>query len=335
MEPRKYSFYVYLGLIIFLAILAILIIRPFFTTVVFAAVFAYWLAPLHQRLAKYIRPMPSAIIISVLLFIVLLSIMQYGLFVFLREVGNISNALSNVSVSDVIAKLFNKEIMSTFTVKSILSNIAATFTSKATSLLYEIPAFIISFLTFVLTFFYLLLDGPKISTWLKKNIPFPKDKRKKMVASMRGYMNAFLKAHIIIGILQGIICAIGFYIFGLGEYVLIGALAAALLSVLPIIGPYILYVPTGIIIALQGHTGLGVGLIIYGLAFGSLLDYVVRPEITGKYASMHPLAVLLGVLGGIAVFGLVGVFIGPIVLGLCMTIMETLTDYRIPKIIRK
>jgi len=148
-------------------------------------------------------------------------------------------------------------------------------------------------------------------------------------------MNAFLKAHIIIGILQGIICAIGFYIFGLSEYVLIGALAAALLSILPIIGPYILYVPVGIIVVLQGHTGLGAGLIIYGLAFGSLLDYVVRPEIVGKYASMHPLAVLLGVLGGLAVFGIVGVFVGPIVLGLCVTVIESLSDYRISSLINK
>jgi len=335
MEPQKYSAYVYLGLIIFLAILAILIVRPFFTTIVFAAVFAYWLLPVHERLSKHIRRMPSAIILSVLLFVVLLAIIQYGLFVFIREVGNISAALRDVSVSDVIAGLFNKELMSSYTVKSILSKLAATFTSKASSLLYEIPSFIVSFLTFILTFFYLLLDGPKIAAWLKKNIPFPKDKRQKMVASMRGYMNAFLKAHIIIGILQGIVCAIGFYIFGLNEYVLIGALAAALLSILPIIGPYILYVPVGVIVALQGHTGMGAGLIIYGLAFGSLLDYVVRPEITGKYASMHPLAVLLGVLGGLAVFGLVGVFIGPIVLGLCVTIIESLSEYRIPGVGKK
>jgi len=328
MEWQRYSFYVYLGLTIVLAVLAVLIVRPFFTTVAFAAVFAYWLYPLHRRLSKYIKETPSAVFLSVLLFMVLMAIIQYGLFVFVREIIAMSKTLGTLNVFDGSVSLLGKDLLSSNTVQSLISDVASTFSSKATALLYSIPSLIISFFAFILTFFYFLKDGPRIGMWIKNNIPFPKEKRSKMLRSAKGYMDAFLKAQIVIGLLQGLICALGFFLFGLSDYILIGSLTAALLSVLPIVGPYILYVPVGVIMALQGNAASGIGLMIFGLATGSFLDYIIRPQLTGKYASMHPLAVLIGVLGGMVVFGLVGVFIGPIVLGLCVTIIEGLSKGR-------
>jgi len=328
MELHKYSTYVYFAFILILAVLAVLIVQPFFTTVAFAAVFAYWLTPLHRRLSKKIREFPSALILSILLFIVLLSIVQYGIFMLVKEAANAAELLGKADVAAMFTNLFGGTLLAASTVKSIFGRVAVMFTTQATELLYSIPSMIVSFLAFILAFFYLLLDGPKIVAWIKKHIPFPKEVRVKLIASARSYMTAFLKAHIIIGVIQGLFCALGFYLFGLHDYILIAGLAAALLSVLPIIGPYILYVPVGLSMVVQGNAATGVGLIIYGILIGSILDYAVRPELTGRYASMHPLAVLIGVLGGLAVFGLVGVLIGPIVLGLCITIIESLSDYK-------
>jgi len=328
---ERYSLYVYFGFMILLAILAILIVKPFFTTIAFAAVFAYWLYPLHRRISKNIRTLPSALVLSGILFVTLLAIVQYGIFMFVKEAINAAEVLGTADASSIFVRIFGEKLLAASTIKSIFSRIAVTFTVRATEILYSIPSMIVSFFAFILAFFYFLLDGPRIVTWLKQNIPFPRDKRKIMIANTQNYMNAFLKAHVIIGLVQGLACALGFYLFGLHEYILIGSLAAALLSILPIIGPYLLYAPVSILLIAQGNAPAGVGLLIYGVAIGSILDYVIRPQLTGKYASMHPLAVLIGVLGGMVVFGLIGVLIGPIILGLSITVIEGLSEYRLAK----
>ena len=325
MDIHKYASYVYLAFIVLIAVLAIFVVRPFFTTIAFAAVFAYWLLPLHRRLSKIIKNMPSALVISISLFVVLLAIAQYGIFMLVKEAANAAEVLGTTDVGAAFTTVFGDKLLTASTFSAIFDKLAVTFTTKATELLYSIPSMIVGFFAFILTFFYFLLDGPKIVSWLKNHIPFPRETRKKIISSTREYMNAFLKAHIIIGLLQGLACAFGFFLFGLHSYILIGSLVAALLSILPIIGPYLLYVPIGLIIAVQGNVAGGIGLIIYGLAVGSFFDYVVRTELTGRYASIHPLAVLIGVLGGIVVFGLIGVIIGPIILGLCITIIESLS----------
>lgn len=329
MDVKKSSVYVYFGFVILLIVLAILILKPFFATIAFAAVFAYWLFPLHRRLSKRINDTISATLISAVLFLGLLALIQYGLFIFVREVVNLSGELSTLNMNSTLASFFGKDILSAYTTRTILNNVASTFASRATSLIYGLPTLIVSFFTFILAFFYFLKDGRRIGSWLKNNIPFPKDKRNKLLRGAKEYVDAFLKAQLVIGLLQGIVCALGFFLFGLNEYILVGSLAAALLSILPIVGPYILYVPIGAVLYLQGNYAVGIGILIYGLAIGSFLDYIIRPQLTGKYASMHPLSVLVGVLGGMVVFGLAGIFIGPIVLGLCITVIEGISEYRI------
>ena len=65
-----------------------------------------------------------------------------------------------------------------------------------------------------------------------------------------------------------------------------------------------------------------IGLLIFGLTLGSILDYIVRPQLTGKYANIHPFIILLGILGGIVAFGIVGIIIGPIVLSALIIVIR-------------
>lgn len=330
MEWKKYSTYVYLAFVSLLAIGAILIIRPFFTPIVLAIVFAYWLLPLHRKISKYFRETPSALIISISLFVLFLGLIQYGIFVFAKEIIHISEAIKTVDVSTLIPSLFGDKL-SEFAIGPVLSQISTAFASKATSIVYSVPGMVISFFAFLLTFYYLLMDADKIIAWLRNNIPFPVEQKTKMMKNIKNYMDAFLKTHIIISLVQGAVCALLFFMFGLTDYILVGSLAAAVLSMLPIIGPYILYVPLGIGLIAKGQVGYGIGLMGIGLAIGSFLDYVIRPHMTGRYASMHPLASLVGLLGGMAFFGVVGIFIGPIILGLCITVLENISEYQLTK----
>jgi len=323
---RNYSHYIYLAVVVILAVLAILILKSYLTALILGAIFAYWFTPLHRKLSGHIRPLPSAIVISVALFLVVMSVMQYGLYLLLRELNKVAGYFQSLDVSKAVYSIFGIEFKNALTLKSIGSKVVASITSDLSEIIYSLPLAIIGMFVFIMVFFYLLKDGERLYGWIKQHIPFPVEKRHHFVESIKNYADAFLKSELLIALTQGIVCAIGFYLFGLKDYMLLGGLAASLLSVLPIIGPYLLYTPVGVIIASQGNVTKGIGIIIYGLAIGSLLDYIVRPNLTGKYAKMHPLLVLIGILGGFEIFGVAGIFVGPIVLGICTTLIGTLGE---------
>lgn len=323
---RHYSHYVYLSVAAILVILAAFIAKSFLAAIVLGAIFAYWFSPIHNKLSKKIRELPSAIIIAVTLFATVVTVVQYGLYLLLRELSKIAVYIDRLEVGAAVSSFFGTELTKALTMKSMGHKIITSMTNDLSDIIYTLPSAVISLFVFIMVFFYLLKDGDRVYKWLKYNIPFPKDKRHQFVDSIKNYVDAFLKSELLVALAQGIVCAIGFYIFGLSDYILLGAIAATLFSVLPVIGPYLLYVPIGVILALRGNAATGIGLLIYGLSIGSLLDYIVRPNLTGKYAKMHPILVLVGILGGFNVFGVAGIFVGPIVLGICITLIEALGE---------
>jgi predicted PurR-regulated permease PerM len=126
---------------------------------------------------------------------------------------------------------------------------------------------------------------------------------------------------LIIGIMQGTICGIAFAVAGIEGPVFWGSVMAVM-SIVPAFGTAIIWFPALIILALTGNfIGVIVLAVLCGLIAGNL-DNIVRPRLVGKDTEMHDLFVLFGTLGGLAMFGLLGIIIGPIVAALFITIWE-------------
>ena len=136
---------------------------------------------------------------------------------------------------------------------------------------------------------------------------------------------ATIKGTLIIGIMQGAICGLAFALAGIEGPVFWGTVMAVM-SIIPAFGTAIIWVPALIVLALTGrfqrggHPG-----VLCGAVAGNL-DNVIRPRLVGKDTEMHDLFVLFGTLGGIAMFGLLGIIIGPIVAALFITVWEIYGD---------
>ena len=154
-------------------------------------------------------------------------------------------------------------------------------------------------------------------------MPFEANQRKRIIRNIQQYLNAFIHVQVVIGIVQGVLAAIGFWIFGL-PYPLLAGFAAGIFSILPIIGPYVLYVPVGIFTYASFGLTTALGIIIYGLTLGSIMDYLVRPFFYGKKVRMHPLVMFLGIFGGMKVMGFIGIIIGPIILSIAIALFKEL-----------
>lgn len=290
-------------------VLGVLLLRPFFTALIFAAVFAYLLRPLYLRMAKHISPRASATILTLSLVIGAVAAIAIGLNFMITEFSKAYLFITNLNIPIGVddSALFAGNI------KQVLSMGFMRILEETTGFLSRVPYMLVSLFIFFTSFFYFLIDGEKIIKSIKKHMPLKGERAKNMWKEIELYIHSFFYVWLIIAAVQGIVAAIGFYLFGLPYPLLIG-LTAAVLSIIPILGPYLIYVPAGFGLILTGNTSTGLGILAYGLIIGSVLDYFIRPYFSGKKAKIHPLIVLLGIFGGLTLIGLGGIIIGPILL---------------------
>jgi len=152
---------------------------------------------------------------------------------------------------------------------------------------------------------------------------------------LKATTHAVVFGQIIVAAIQGFLGGLGFLIVGLPNPILWGTLMG-FMALIPMIGTAVIWVPAGIYMVLQGlnsgqfigwigpeHSVLaGVILLVYGVLIVSSIDNVLRPMIIGERAKLHPALVFLGVLGGLQIFGILGIILGPIVLGVFVTFVD-------------
>jgi predicted PurR-regulated permease PerM len=173
--------------------------------------------------------------------------------------------------------------------------------------------------------FYFLTMGDILLKKILYFLPLEDINEQRLLRRFTSVTRATLKGTLIIGILQGSICGIAFALAGIKGPVFWGSVMAVM-SIIPAFGTAIIWFPGLIVLALLGDfTGVAILLVVCGGIAGNL-DNVVRPRLVGKDTEMHDLFVLFGTLGGISMFGLLGIIIGPIVTALFITLWEIYGD---------
>jgi predicted PurR-regulated permease PerM len=179
------------------------------------------------------------------------------------------------------------------------------------------------FMTFVFlyTTYFFQMDGPKLIRKILYYLPLGSDDENLMLEKFTSVTRATLKGSLLIGLLQGGLAGIAFAVAGIDNAVFWGTLMAVL-SIIPSVGSALVWAPACAILILQGSVGAGVGLLVFcALVVGSL-DNLLRPMLVGKDTRMHELMIFFGTLGGIVMFGISGIFIGPLIASLFVTIWE-------------
>lgn len=169
--------------------------------------------------------------------------------------------------------------------------------------------------------FYFLSMGSILLERILFFLPLADNDEQKLLSRFTSVTRATIKGTLIIGIMQGTICGLAFALAGIEGPVFWGSLMAVM-SIVPAFGTAIIWGPALIVLALMGNF---IGVIILAVLCGAVagnLDNIVRPRLVGKDTEMHDLFVLFGTLGGISMFGLLGIIIGPIVAALFITIWE-------------
>ena len=342
-EYMKYFFVLFFVIVLYLSFI---IIKPFLSALLMSAILAYIFYPVYSAVVGKVRSKNLSAFIVSLIIIMLISlpalfalntIANESQYIYVRArqkfvtgdiIGTCADGESGVCRLSDAFSAFIANPRYRFYLQEGVRRSTDYITAEASSFILSLPRVIlIIFITFFTTF-YLFKDGKHFLGKIKDWLPLRKTDRDYVVKKLSEMTHAVVYGTILIAVIQGAAGALGFFIFGVNSPLLWGILMA-LFALVPLIGTPIIWGPVGIFIILEGLSigqtatiTRGVGLLIYGVLVISLLDNILKPYVIGKRAKIHPVLVLVGVLGGIAVFGFPGFIIGPLVLALLATLLE-------------
>ncbi len=193
--------------------------------------------------------------------------------------------------------------------------------SQLTSMASNLLNFVVHFFLMMLTIYYLFRDGVRLKDYIIQFLPVPQAQLEKLSGKFQEMGRAIVLGNGVSGIIQGILGGIGFYIFEMSSPFLWGTVIA-FMAFLPIVGASAVFIPATAILMLQGKMGTAVGFLIYNTAYSSVMEYLVKPRLIGKGMKMNSLLVFIGVLGGMTLFGILGLVYGPLIITVFLTLAE-------------
>jgi predicted PurR-regulated permease PerM len=169
--------------------------------------------------------------------------------------------------------------------------------------------------------FFLLRDGSQLVATLIRVLPLGDGRKRQLLAKFADVSLATIKGTLVVGVVQGAIGAILFWVLGIPAPVFWGSLMAVF-SVLPAVGPGLIWLPAAVILLGMGQIVKGIVLIAAGVLVIGLVDNVLRPVLVGRDTQMPDYLVLLATLGGLAIFGVSGFVIGPVIAAFFLVVWD-------------
>jgi predicted PurR-regulated permease PerM len=166
-----------------------------------------------------------------------------------------------------------------------------------------------------------LIDSRRLVSFIVGLSPLPDDQDEKLIQKFKDMAGAILLGNGLGGLIQGTLGGIVFALFGFRSPFLWGVIMA-LLAFLPIVGVGAVFLPAALYLILQGRLAAGIFFIIFYVVLSGGIEYLFKPKLVGKRVQMHTLLVFLSIIGGLKLFGILGIIYGPLV----VTAFLTLTD---------
>jgi predicted PurR-regulated permease PerM len=329
-----------LGLLALLAIAIFPIAKIFFVPVVLAASFATLLYPLFRTLLKLfgnqrgISAFVCCLIILLCLvtptYVVLQLVVGQGIDLYQTAQPTIRDVMAKGGQSDLVQHIRNFPLIQKLQLSSIDFSVPinegikaiATLSTKAfnrtSSGVLEI---IFTLFVMFFTMFYFFMDGERLLKRLKYLSPMRDDYEEMIFARFLLISRATVLGTVIIGLTQGTIGALALLIFGVKLWLLWGFIMI-ILSLIPFMGAWMILLPAGIMQIILGHHWQGIGIILTSVLFVSTIDNILRPRLVGQGAKLHDLVIFFSSLGGIAVFGVMGFIVGPVIAALFVAVLD-------------
>lgn len=343
---EKYSqnikFWFFLMLFIVSIFLMGWLIWPFISIVILAAVLTGIFTPVYNfvKIEDKINPPAASLITCLLIFIVLFIPIVFFVGILSKEAYQLYLMGRDAVISDQLKILLqNSRILERTNL--ILSNIDIEISGEELNRLiselgkfvglfiYEQARviasntlrFVINFFFMLLIIYFLLIDGQRLISFIVDLSPLPRQQDEKLIQKFKEMAGAILIGNGVAGLIQGVAGGVVFALFGIQSPFMWGVIMG-LLAFLPIVGVGAVFVPAAVYLFLTGRIAAGIFFIVFYVLLSAGIEYLFKPKLVGSQVKMHTLLVFIAIIGGLKLFGILGIIYGPLV----VTGFLTLTD---------
>src|SRR3989344_3564133 len=333
MNYQKYQIYFLLAFLTGMVILVFLIFRPFIYVLALAMIFTWFTQPVYQAILPHVRRhegIAALATIVITAFLILLPLVFLGMQIF-QEVNHVYASLSANGTSQAMVLLESrindfKQWLPAFEGISLDPN---QYLKQGVELLALNLGFIFSSfakltvnsLIFLFALYYFLKDGYKLKKAVMAMSPLDDSDDEAIINKLEKSIDSVLRGSLVIAIIQGLVATLGFMIFFVPNAILWGS-ATMVVALVPGVGTALVMVPAILFLFFSGKLFAALGLKIWGVIAVGLIDNFLGPKLLGRGAQLHPLLVMLSVLGGIGFFGPIGLLLGPIAMSLLLALID-------------
>jgi predicted PurR-regulated permease PerM len=322
------------GVLLLLIYLVFRISEPFLSALAWASILVTFFYPMHKRLAKRFSSVQASVISTVAVTVLLIvpAILLTTLFV--RQAISISRGVQHSIVEQhapVIARSWswiahhvpgidpNADIFDTL--EQGIEKQAGYLAERIGTILKNIAAFIFDLFVMIFAMFYFFRDAGKILGAVRSIMPFDAQHQDAMIIQIRNLISASVITSLVVAAIQGALGGLGFALVGLPAPVFWGVLMA-FFSLIPVVGSGLIFVPASLWLGFTGHWGRAVLLLVICAGVSTVLDNVLRPLLLGGRTELSGLVVFISVVGGVNLFGMLGLVLGPILVAMAAGVLS-------------
>jgi predicted PurR-regulated permease PerM len=332
------------------------ILEPFFSPILWAILLAFLLFPANRRLRQRLggRKGVAAMILSLAALVGIVVPAGLLMLAFVSQGSELLNQLSSMAerykiarpsdilhipvVDSLLHRLqdkipFTADQVQSWLVDGLRGAIYFLLQSGRTAFLGALGAVVSLALTLFLVYFF-FRDGDEFAARAIHLIPTDEGRKKRLVEHLSAVTRAVVLGSLVTAVAQGAFLALGFWISGLPSPVVFGVLAGVC-ALLPVGGTAFVWVPGALLLGAQGRWGWAIFLFVWGAVIVGSADNVLKPMLISGRAEISTLAVFIGVLGGLAAFGMIGMFLGPVLVALALELFRFAEEGLEPPLARR
>lgn len=338
MSLNRFYVFTLIMLSLILGFLGYLVLRPFLTPLVWAAVLSIVFYPLYAFLIRYLRwkSVSAAVTLAIILLIIIgpvsyLSVLLVSEIQHLAaiidkgEPASLQKVLENpnvVWVMDRVKVIFGIEGKDIGAIVSDnLSAMVKQLVGQITKGVRNVVSVFLNFVFMAFSTFFLLRDGPGFIKRLRDYLPFSEEQKDRLEFQVKGMVVSVIFGGVVVAVVQGLMGGTAFHFLGIKTPVIWGT-AIAIMSFVPVLGTFSIWGPATVYLFLKGAIAKSFILLIVGTFGISMVDNILKPVIIGERTKMPTLVIFFSVLGGIKVFGPIGIIMGPLVVVLFISVFE-------------
>lgn len=315
-NPQKTQLYFFFLLFAAIAVVCFFIFLPYLGIIILSLSLAVAIEPWHKHILNFCgghRGLAAFLTMIIIILVILAPLTFVGLQVF-NESKNIYTYIDTnqaLVIETMVHRVqsiwpgfnFQPNVYLQQFVDAITNNLTTIFSSTLSTLLQIVLGFF--------SLFFFLRDGDFFLKSLTLASPLDNKYDEKIILKLKGAINTVVRGNLFLGIIQGLVASLGFTIFGLPNPALWGSVAA-LCSFVPTVGTSLVTIPAIIYLFFAGNSLHALGLMIWVIIIVSLIDNLLAPFVMGRGTKIHPLFLLFSIIGGVTLFGPIGVLMGPL-----------------------